>query len=71
MIHPSGDGRLNIVINIYIHHDSFRKVPLFGWKSGTLLIEKRYFSSQKAVVFLLYKHKSLITNHIRLRVQGF
>jgi len=41
--------------NIYIWHLPLRKVPLFGWKSGTLTIEKRYFSTRKAVVIFFEK----------------
>jgi len=41
----AADECLITVINIYIQDIPLEKVPLFEWKSGTLLIEKRYFSS--------------------------
>jgi len=62
--HSGGDRRLSTVKNIYILHVPIRKAVLFGGKSGTLTIEKRYFSTRKVPLSLFSTHKQLIVSHI-------
>jgi hypothetical protein len=49
-----------MVKNFYNQLPSDSKVPLFDEKSGTLLIEKRHFTSRKAVLFFYHTPKALI-----------
>ncbi len=50
---------------IYDRKGFLIKVPLFDAKSGTLLIEKRYFTSRKAVLFLFRIPKALCVSDMR------
>ncbi len=51
--------------NIYNQTRPFEKAPLFAKKSGTLLIEKRHFTSRKPVLFRSNTAKVLYINHIK------
>ena len=42
---------LAVVILFYILWNPIGKAVLYGWKSGTLLIKKRYFSGRKVPLF--------------------
>ena len=56
---------LNTVKNLYNRYVSFKEVPLFDEKSGTLRLEKRHFSIREAAVFFVREHNMLIDRSIQ------
>ncbi len=59
------------VKKFYNRPSAIKKVPLYDEKSGTLLIEKRYFTSRKTVLFVSQKHKTLCIRRMRINTGLF